>query len=86
MDTKVIILTIVVRVTIALGTSTFFQPDEYFQSLEVAHHLVFGYGHITWEWLTAKPVRSIIYPGIFAPVYFFLKILGLDESYFLVGG
>ncbi|PWN50316.1 hypothetical protein IE53DRAFT_387395 [Violaceomyces palustris] len=29
---------------------TFFQPDEYFQSQELAHSIVFGQGYRTWEW------------------------------------
>lgn len=29
---------------------TYFQPDEFYQALEPAHWLVFGYGHLTWEW------------------------------------
>ena len=29
---------------------THFQPDEFYQSLEPPHWLVFGYGHLTWEW------------------------------------
>ena len=30
----------------ALFVRTFFSPDEYWQSTEVAHRLVFGYGHL----------------------------------------
>ncbi|KAI0780644.1 glycosyltransferase family 22 protein [Trametes elegans] len=74
-----------VRIGIALATCTFFQPDEYYQSLEVAHHLVFGYGQLTWEWLAPKPIRSIIYPALNVPVYWLLKILALDRTSALVG-
>ena len=76
---------IAVRVLIALATQTFFQPDEYFQSLEVAHHFVFGYGHLTWEWLSPTPIRSIIYPALNIPVYWALKCFGLDDTMLLVG-
>ncbi|KJA24997.1 glycosyltransferase family 22 protein [Hypholoma sublateritium FD-334 SS-4] len=58
---------------------TFFQPDEYFQSLEPAHKLVFGYGHLTWEWMISQPIRSIIYPALNVPIYYFLKVTGLSE-------
>jgi phosphatidylinositol glycan class B len=34
----------------SLVVKTFFDPDEYWQSLEVAHEHVFGYGYLTWEW------------------------------------
>ena len=73
-------LAISIRVLVALCTRTFFQPDEYFQSLEPAHQLVFGYGHLTWEWLTAHPIRSIVYPAINVHVFWILKITGLAES------
>ena len=71
---------LIIRVLVALCTRTFFQPDEYFQSLEPAHHLVFGYGHLTWEWLSPRPIRSIIYPALNVPIYWLLKITGLSES------
>ncbi|KAJ7724487.1 glycosyltransferase family 22 protein [Mycena maculata] len=66
------------RILIAVFTSTVFQPDEYFQSLEPAHHLVFGYGHLTWEWLSPRPIRSILYPALNVPIYWSLKVTGLD--------
>ncbi|KZT09622.1 glycosyltransferase family 22 protein [Laetiporus sulphureus 93-53] len=77
-------LALAVRIGIALATRTFFQPDEFFQSLEVAHHLVFGYGHLTWEWLSSKPIRSIVYPMLNVPVYWLLKVSGLDQTSMLI--
>lgn len=74
----IITISLLVRITIALSTRTFFQPDEYFQALEPAHHLVFGYGDLTWEWLNPVPIRSILFPGIDAVVYAALKALNLD--------
>jgi len=83
---KPAILALTVRILIALSTRSFFQPDEYFQSLEPAHYLVFGYGHLTWEWVTPRPLRSIIYPALNVPVYWLLKALAIDEiGWFLVG-
>ena len=84
MTWKIVLIAVTTRVLIALATQTFFQPDEYYQSLEVAHRLVFGYGHITWEWLTQQPIRSIIYPALNIPVYSALKQLGLDNTRLLV--
>ena len=72
------------RMLIALLTRTFFQPDEYFQSLEVAHHAVYGYGHLTWEWLAANPIRSIVYPAIDIPIYWILQLSDLDTTQLLV--
>jgi hypothetical protein len=72
-------LAVIVRVLIALCTRTFFQPDEYFQSLEPAHYAVFGYAHLTWEWLAPKPIRSIFYPALNIPIFWALKVSGLAE-------
>ncbi|EPQ57997.1 glycosyltransferase family 22 protein [Gloeophyllum trabeum ATCC 11539] len=80
------LVAILLRVFIALSTRTFFQPDEYFQALEVAHQLVFGYGHLTWEWRASRPIRSIIYPLLNAPVYWLAKIARLDDTVFLIAG
>ena len=73
-----------IRVAIALATCTFFQPDEYFQALEPAHFLVFGYGDLTWEWTSTPPIRSILYPALNVPIYWLLKILSLDGTSLLV--
>lgn len=69
---------LLLRVAIALLTRTFFQPDEYFQSLEPAHRFVFGYGIFTWEWFTS--IRSILYPALNIPLYALLKTTGLAEA------
>ncbi|KAJ7272017.1 glycosyltransferase family 22 protein [Mycena haematopus] len=87
----VICTALFVRVLIALSTSTVFQPDEYFQSLEPAHNLVFGYGQLTWEWLSPRPIRSILYPALNVPIYWFLKVTSLDTlgtlgDWLVIGG
>ncbi|KAK0525777.1 glycosylphosphatidylinositol anchor biosynthesis [Tilletia horrida] len=41
---------LLIRLLNAACAQTYFQPDEFWQSLEVAHRIVFGYGHLTWEW------------------------------------
>ncbi|KAF7506351.1 hypothetical protein GJ744_011817 [Endocarpon pusillum] len=66
------------RILNALTIRTFFQPDEYFQSLEPAWQMVFGENcgaWITWEWKNA--LRSAIHPAIFATIYY-LTNLGVD--------
>ena len=54
--------------------------DETWQSVEVAHKLVFGTGYLTWEWTNdiVGPIRSYIHPLIFVPVMYLLKIVSLD--------
>lgn len=88
---------VVFRILVALVTSrTVFAPDEHWQSLEVAHQVVFGYGYQTWEWRDRRalvgmsgwgngPIRSFIYPAFFVPLYWLLQKLGLDETILLVG-
>jgi len=71
---------IALRVAIALCTRTFFQPDEFFQSLEPAHHFVFGYGVLTWEWTISRPIRSFFYPALNVPAYWLLRFTNLSET------
>ncbi|KAF8544834.1 Alg9-like mannosyltransferase family-domain-containing protein [Trichophaea hybrida] len=55
------------RILNAVSVRTFFQPDEYFQSLEPAWNLAFGEGYLTWEW--RHGLRSVAHPMIFAGLY-----------------
>jgi len=52
--------------------------DETWQSVEVAHGLVFARGHRTWEWTIDAPIRSSLHPLLFAPLFLLLKVTGLD--------
>ncbi|KAH7085012.1 Alg9-like mannosyltransferase family-domain-containing protein [Paraphoma chrysanthemicola] len=66
----VFVLLLAFRIVNALTLRTFFQPDEFFQSLEPAWQLAFGNtsnAWITWEWRTQ--LRSSLHPGLFAAVY-----------------
>uniref|UniRef100_A0A182SM66 Mannosyltransferase n=1 Tax=Anopheles maculatus TaxID=74869 RepID=A0A182SM66_9DIPT len=65
-----------VRVASVYLVASWFVPDEYWQSLEVAHRLAFGYGHMTWEWTAG--IRSYVYPAVFAGLYKLLALCGLD--------
>ncbi|KAK0109629.1 glycosylphosphatidylinositol anchor biosynthesis [Cadophora gregata] len=65
------ILLLVFRCINALAVRTFFQPDEYFQSLEPAWQMAFGPqsgAWITWEW--HHQLRSSLHPALFAIVYY----------------
>lgn len=103
-STKLFLLFLTFRFLNAIFLSkTFFQPDEYWQSLEVAHRFVFGYGYLTWEWKSDSvsvqngspsfslenlsfngPIRSFAFPSLFVPVYYLLKVLNLDDTFWLV--
>lgn len=85
----IFLLAVSLRILNALVSRTFFQPDEYWQSLEVAHRLVFGYGYQTWEWRDLAGmggIRSALYPLLFVPVYRGLEVTGLDRTGLLVRG
>jgi phosphatidylinositol glycan class B len=56
-----------------------FVPDEYWQGPEVAHALVFGYGELTWEWNPLQPLRSIVFPLLYALPLWLLRVLGCDS-------
>lgn len=71
------------RLLNALLVRTHFQPDEFYQSQEVAHHLVFGYGFKTWEWRESR-IRSPLHPLLLVPIYWLLKVTGLDATSALV--
>ena len=72
----------VFRVFNAFAVRTYFNADEFWQSLEVAHRMVFGYGYVTWEW--TRGLRGFTHPLIFAAVYKVAAMLGLDSVPVLV--
>ena len=55
------------RFLISLTVTTYHDPDEYWQSLEVAHSIVFKTGYLTWEW--HEHVRSYLFPLLYAFAY-----------------
>jgi phosphatidylinositol glycan class B len=70
------------RVVNAFVVRTFFNADEYWQSLEVAHRMVFGYGYLTWEW--ERGLRGYAHPAMFAALYKLAATLGVDTTPVLV--
>ena len=86
MNTKsAILIALAWRILIAVSTYTFFQPDEFYQSLEAAHHAVFGYGAMAISPGNGRlHVRSVFFPSIYKQVYWLLKVMGLDSGPLLV--
>ncbi|KAM7358789.1 phosphatidylinositol glycan anchor biosynthesis class B isoform 1-T1 [Cochliomyia hominivorax] len=78
----VFLLLFAVRLSSVFVVKTFYVPDEYWQSLEVAHKLTFGYGYLTWEWI--QGIRSYVYPLIIAGIYKLLAWASLDSAQLLV--
>ncbi|KQJ92856.1 hypothetical protein BRADI_3g01150v3 [Brachypodium distachyon] len=80
-ERRVLALAMAFRAANALLVRTYFNPDEHWQCLEVAHRIAFGYGHLTWEW--KRGLRGYLHPLIFAALYKFLAFLHLDTPWFM---
>ena len=55
---------------------SFIDPDEYWQSLEPAHALAFGYGELTWEW--RERIRCWLYPWMLSFSFRIAQFLKLE--------
>lgn len=84
---SIIFYGVALNIIYALLPPNFFHPDEIYQSLEVAHEMVYGYGIISWEWQVGTfkignigygPIRSIITPLIIASFFVLGNILNLN--------
>jgi hypothetical protein len=61
---------------------SYFNPDEPWQSLEVAYSLVFPpHGHRTWEWRQPARIRGWLHPLFFSLYYAALRAAGLDTAW-----
>jgi GPI mannosyltransferase 3 len=81
-DRRLLLSLIALRIVNALTIRTFFQPDEYYQSLEPAWRFVYGYGELTWEW--REGIRGFLYPSVFASVWWIADVLGIKDANILV--
>ncbi|VEU23876.1 DEKNAAC104874 [Brettanomyces naardenensis] len=70
-----------IRLINALTLRTYFQADEYWQALEPAHRLIYGYGYLTWEWRLG--LRSFLHPLLYSVVYRACDYLNLSYLYVL---
>ncbi|CAL8087544.1 unnamed protein product [Calicophoron daubneyi] len=83
-ERKLFVGLLVFRVLNAVFIQTAFVPDEYWQSMEVAHKWVFGYGSLTWEWRPEIALRSPVHPLLISIPYYLAYCLGLDSRRFIV--
>ncbi|PSS08222.1 GPI mannosyltransferase [Actinidia chinensis var. chinensis] len=81
-STRVFVICLTMRMANSLLVQTYFNPDEHWQALEVAHRFTFGYGHLTWEW--KKGIRSYLHPMVFAFLYKALALFHLDTPLFMI--
>ena len=59
-ESHLFLIFLCIRSIMAVLSTSYHHPDETYQSVEVAHHLVFGKGYLTWEWTTENPIRSLL--------------------------
>jgi hypothetical protein len=55
------------RIINAFSSNTYFDPDEHYQSHEVAYSAVYNVGFRTWEWHVG--LRSFLHPALLAMFY-----------------
>ncbi|KAI9223475.1 Alg9-like mannosyltransferase family-domain-containing protein [Blastocladiella britannica] len=82
---RIFALLVVFRVWNAVQIATSFSPDEYWQGLEIAHWMAFGFGAITWEWLPGTQIRGFAHPLFFAAGYKALGYFGVESTPLLQG-
>ena len=81
MTKRLLLALILFRCFNAISVQTFWSPDEYWQSLEVASQWVYGRGYLTWEWCAETRIRSVLHVGQFAVIFKLLQVSGLDQYY-----
>uniref|UniRef100_A0A1B0GNQ9 Mannosyltransferase n=1 Tax=Phlebotomus papatasi TaxID=29031 RepID=A0A1B0GNQ9_PHLPP len=72
----VFLILLAVRLLSVFFVKTSYVPDEFWQSLEVAHKIVYGYGYLTWEW--TQGIRSYLHPLVIAGLYKVLDLFRVD--------
>jgi hypothetical protein len=78
----VALLCLSVRLLSALTSGlTVFNPDEYWQSLEVAYARVWNGGFIPWEFQAHARIRGWTHPALFGVLYWLLHVLRLDTTW-----
>lgn len=65
------------RLLNAFLTRTFFQPDEFYQSWEVAYSDIYGVGFRSWEWQAG--IRTSLIPYLFRFIIITAALLGIDH-------
>ncbi|CAH8875671.1 unnamed protein product [Trichobilharzia szidati] len=75
---------LIFRIFNALLIQTSYVADEYWQSIEVAHNWVFGYGSLTWEWQSDIALRSPLHPILISLLYKLFALYGIDSHWLIV--
>lgn len=73
---------VTIRLVNCFLVQTSFVPDEYWQSLEISHRMIFNYGYLTWEW--NEGIRGYTYPLLFAVIYKILHYMNYDTVHLII--
>lgn len=79
--TQLYIIIICTRIISACIQNTTFNPDEYYQSIELIYTLLYNKGYVTWEYQPYVKLRSALYPYIFYYAYRIIQYLSVDHIY-----
>ena len=66
------------KLFLAFNTRPVYQPDENYQSVEVAYQLIYGEVDLSWEWDPKYALRSLSLPSLYYIMFYALKLLHLD--------
>jgi GPI mannosyltransferase 3 len=77
----VLTVSLILKTVAAFTSITPTYPDEVFQTLEVAHELVFGRGFVYWEYVVGA--RSWVLPGLLAAGYAVVDFLGVSDPLYI---
>lgn len=72
----ILLVALVARLAAWLVSDGFVWPDEYFQSLEPAHHALYGHGVLAWEWQSG--IRSWAVPYAYVAIFRVAAAFGFD--------
>ena len=73
----VFLIGLLLRVRYAVGNDSIVFPDEFHQSTEQAHRLVYGYGLIPWEF--DRGARTWVWPALLAGPLEVAQLLGMSD-------
>lgn len=84
--TLLIIIGWIIRVFLAVNSGGMVHPDEIYQSLEIAHDMKYGYGHIPWEFrVPSNPdedgaARSYLFPLLYYYIFELCDAFGIPHQ------
>ena len=86
-SSRLFLLLLLFRSLSALLLVTYFNPDEPWQSLEVAHSVAYPpFGHRTWEWTAPARIRGWLHVFPFILFYQLIRTFRIDTPFIVAYG